>query len=408
MAADYWNEYLKGEHLQLPDMALAPGEPEDPKAWMELDPLFSVLRQIDRFDERWFDLAAWTYVAWRQLPRTYRYDARIERSLSAIGRQEVERYLPKIGSVAAVSIGSDTHLNSGYAPQICLNLHSSHFSTAEVVGYIPSEQVIRAAHIYSPSPIDPFPVKVVPYDDLFEMRRVGATPTQASPAPMANINALQSGGELFSQSPAGVLKSGTLGMFVDRPTHQDPCVLGAGHVLGPIGSVVLDSSRRQIGTVSLHDNVLDVSVVDLIAPWAVNYELPRLGLVPGPPVWPIVNMPVQMFGAVSKQQYGYITNTYYTAPSQSSLPICNKILTNINAVSGDSGALLCCGYDRLAALPSPYLHLYPQAYVDMHICGALGVLQGGANQGVGPIKGPTVFTHLPDILAALRLDPNTR
>jgi len=75
----------------------------------------------------------------------------------------------------------------------------------------------------------------------------------------------------------------------------------------------------------------------------------------------------------------------------------------------DSGALLCSGYYAQPALAEPYIAGTSKSIFDAYTCATLGILQGRANQGVGPTEVlPTVFTLIQDILASLSLEPLIR
>jgi hypothetical protein len=417
----YLNEIAESSDEQL---TLGHNEPESPDRWSDIDPLTRWHKQFRDRVERFEDWLGWTYVSWRRLGRFHRYQTRVERALVAMVCQRTTDYSAKTGriyQVAASNVNTfggrpsslwlpDIATELTFSADLCVLLYSD-LPVPKIIEVIPMQTTFEAAGIkeYSPDQHWAFPVIAIPRISFTRLKSVSGTPLVSSPPNLGSSVRLQSGKEVYGQSRVGILTPGTAAMFVERTGCQDPCLLGARHVFGAKGTVVLDSAQNKIGDVTLEDAILDVSVADLAVPWAVDYQLPGLNIIPGAPLMPYVNMPVQMFGARSGHQTGYVTQTNHTAPSQPGTSIANNILTSIQAQGGDSGGLLCSGYYAQPGLATPYLAGTSKSVLDAYTCAALGILQGRANQGVGPAVGlPTVFTLIQDILASLSLDPLIR
>jgi hypothetical protein len=418
--AGEWEQYLADEALNSEAFALGEDEPRFPYEWAEIDPLAQRLRSdhlSERFDfENW---TGWTYVAWRRLSRIHRYQARLERALLEVARDRTFWYERKFGRVASISVGSlDVWRNwplwpvfRGLVPELCMLLYADVPAPlfVEMVEYAEAGKRARFRGDDDRFALQrQFPVLVVPRLTFSQLRSVTSTPVASSGTATGARVTLQSGMQVYGQSPAGILTPGTVAMFAEKPGQAVPSLVGARHVFGPTGCNVLDGSLNMIARVVADDVVLDASVAEVVAPWTIDYRLPALNTIPGAPIMPTVQMPVQMFGAKSFHQTGFVMSPNFTAPSQPGASIANNIMTSIGAHGGDSGALLCSGYYNQPAIPTPYLASM-QSHLDTYTCAALGVLQGRANQGVGPVgTAPTVFTQVLDVAATFGLDLLTR
>jgi hypothetical protein len=419
--AGEWEQYLADETLASEPFALDKNEPRYPSDWAQIDPLAQRLRSVSlRADVDFDNWVGWTYVAWRRLARIHRYQARLERTLLEIGRDRTSQHEGRIGRIANIAVGSlevwrNWPLWPGFTrpvPELCVLLYADvpvpllvdqveYKAASERAGF----QGTDGGFVLQRQ----FPVLVVPKLTFSWLRSVSNTPVASSGAAAGGRMTLQSGMQAAGQSAAGIMARGTVAMFAERPGHTGPSLVGARHVFGSTGSAILDNDLNTIARVVADDPILDVSIADLMAPWTIDYRLPSLNMIPGAPIMPTVQMPVQMFGSNSSHQTGFVMSPNFTAPSQPGSSIANNIMTNISAQFGDSGALLCSGYYTQPAIPTPYLAAMPQSHRDIYTCAALGVLQGRANQGVGPgAVAPTVFTQVLDVAAAFGIDLLTR
>ena len=409
-----WEAYLESIASDSLMEDLRPDEPRDPREWEQRDPLPPVAEP-----QVFGDTIGWTYLAWRQLTAFHRDQVRFERALAAFVRDSLNDFRSHTGFVSAISVGSARTPPNGPAyhePLPTVQLASlAAFLYCEIpfptvihqisindifekAGFEVEENVLHSRSV---------PVIATPSVHTVALRSV-TSPT-ASSGKLSPAALLQSGNLAYGQTAAGIVTPGTIAMFVERKGRTDPCLIGAHHVLGRVGNTVLDGAQQSIGQVCLEDARIDCSVADLTLPWSIDYRLPRLNVIPGPPLMAYVGMPVQMFGAKSGHQAGQVSQTNFTAPPRPGLPVLNNIHTTIAAQPGDSGALLCSGYNTQPALPPPYLGFVPPQLQAYYTCAAIGVLQGQAYQGVGPIQGsPSVFSYMHDVLATLGLDPLTR
>jgi hypothetical protein len=412
--ANDWESYLADEGLQSEALALQPHEARFPYEWAGKDSLVRRLTEGAKAESQGLDFEnalGWAYVAWRRLAPFQRDQVAVERGLVAAALARIDEYEKRVGRILNVAASSTNTFTTphviweGATPPLAVVVFAS-TPGPRLIDILSADAVQRDVHAgVGPYATDGgFPVIAAPRLTFSPLRSVAATPVASAGTATGSQTTLQSGVQVFGQTPAGILTPGSLGMFVERPGQQGPSFVGARHGLGPAGRRVLDANGNVIATVAQDDPILDVCVADLVSPWSVDYRLPTVNLIPGAPLMPYVNMPVQMFGAKSLHQTGYVVTTNFTAPAQPGASIGNTILSSIQATGGDSGALLCSGYHAQPGLPAPYLSSAPPAVQDVYTCAALGVLQGRANQGVGAIQGPVVFTAMYDVASALNVD----
>src|SRR6266478_130517 len=288
MAASWEPYFANALEVRGEEMALGPDEPKDPKQWRELDPLTRGFLESQDRREVFDDWLGWTYVSWRRLARRHRYQARVERALVSTANSRFESYSNRTGRIYSVAVGErytspdwrhylEAIQPFGVGVRLCALLYSDVLSPM-FVDSIQESEVWADAGIKERAPIehDSYQIIAIPRISFMRLRSVSATPTMSSAPSIGHHIALQVGKGLYGQSAAGVLTSGSAAMFVDRTGHNDPCLLGARHVFGPTGSSVVDAAQNSIGSVSLDDLTLDASVVDLTAPWVVDYRLPGL------------------------------------------------------------------------------------------------------------------------------------
>ncbi|MCU1326136.1 MAG: hypothetical protein JWN34_1506, partial [Bryobacterales bacterium] len=209
----------------------------------------------------------------------------------------------------------------------------------------------------------------------------------------ANAPVVQSGDRVGSQSPAGVREFGTLACLVSAPGSADPLALSSGHVFVKANYNLITSrgGTTRIGDVQTVNMDCDAAVGCLHAPYLCDYRLKVSDLVPAAPVLPTNSLAVQLHGAVSGTQTGFLNQVNVIPANARSVGIVPLFSANISCTRGDSGALLVTGVGKDPPVPAWQQQHMSAAYLDAMTCAILGILMAGPLAGGDPMVQPQAW-----------------
>jgi hypothetical protein len=141
---------------------------------------------------------------------------------------------------------------------------------------------------------------------------------------------------------------------------------------------------RIVGRVKGIDSDLDVGIAEISEPYLCDFRIKGPDLVPASPVIATSDMQVQMFGALSGHQTGFLNQGVQIPANAKTAGMFPMFTAEINCVHGDSGALLVTGNGTEPAVPRwQRKHMAP-AYLDCVTCAILGVLKAGPPPDADP------------------------
>jgi hypothetical protein len=218
---------------------------------------------------------------------------------------------------------------------------------------------------------------------------------------------IQSGDRVGSESPAGIREFGTLACIVSQPGSTELLVLGSGHVLLKAGYslVTTRSGTVRIGQVKNVDLDCDAAVATVDSPYLCDFRLKVSDLVPAAPVLPTTDLAVQLYGAVSGAQCGFLNQVDIIPVRANSVGIFPLFSADIKCARGDSGALLVTGRGKSPPVIGwQSKHMSP-AYLDSMTCAMLGLLMAGPQPGGDPMLRPqSYFTPVLQVFNKLGIE----
>jgi hypothetical protein len=378
-------------------------EPKDPEGWMKLDRLLPFIREfnrerdIRRFEER----VGWTFAAWTRLPYEVRRKCLFERAVVATVLQA--------GTYRRI----DHFFAVGYQSELPFGaIFNSRFSTYGEYA------TINVSTPLAPEIIDVMEIEQlnVPGEPLFQNRVAIRIQYLPPPVPFAKVSQptqmssgpgspqpIASSDVLYGASASGLVYPGLASAFGRDDTSSDPRLVGSAHVLGSVGSPVIAFGQK-IGHVIDVDTTLDAAVVELDQPWAVDYRVRTLGVIPAPPVLPTASMNIQFVDQNGVVQTGYIWQSILVGPGLATIGVAPHFTCSCKATGGDSGALIMTGHYGVSAWQH-YAAVTAPEVIDMYTCAMLGNILGGVGGAPAAVPNQVIGIPIVEVLASLKLEP---
>jgi len=376
-------------------------EPQDASAWLEVDPLARADARQDR--EQLLRLTQQALDDFRRLPPQWRRQSWREREifgalwaertivpqvLAGDARIGVGRRVVAGRRVLAGIISTETLLPPDPEEARAAYSISSVLTVPSRVPGLASEQVtVPVVLEHSPSPVRLG--QVVPPNWIL------ASSGQAS----LEVAPLQSGDEIAGEDRWGARSPGTLAAVVSRETDNKPLLLSVAHVLGEKSRKVVArrGGSRYVGRVVDSDYALDAAIAEPSAPWHFDYRVRAGDTVPRSPIPPLSDMPVRMWGAVSKYQEGRIDKPYQAPVGAGAISMLVPFSAIITSAPGDSGALMVAG-------TGPISGLGPVGAANMRLDGSmLGMVLAGPNPKLQTAQPETWAVPLTEVIERFRL-----
>ena len=159
----------------------------------------------------------------------------------------------------------------------------------------------------------------------------------------------------------------------------------------------------RVGKVGLVD--CDAAVCSLISPYLCDYRLKGVNMVPAAPVLATSDLPVQMYGAKSGHQLGYINKVCQVPSNATKSGIFPLFTADIPCAHGDSGALLITGRGATPPIPSWQAGYMSPAYIESMTCAMLGMLKAGPPPGADPnLRPEAYFTPMLEVFNDLQVE----
>jgi hypothetical protein len=212
------------------------------------------------------------------------------------------------------------------------------------------------------------------------------------PSP-ADSPVIQSGDKVGSESPAGVREFGTLSCIVSEPNSTVPLVLGSGHVFlrENYELITARAGTTRVGRVKTVKMDCDAAIATLRPPYLCDFRLKVSDLVPAAPVLATNDLAVQLYGAVSLAQTGFLNQVDIIPANATAVGIFPLFSADIKCTRGDSGALLVTGKGKAPpVLAWQKKHMSP-AYLESMTCAILGLLMAGPQPDTDPMLRPQAY-----------------
>jgi hypothetical protein len=376
-----------GSFEQLYEEDRQPWEPQGPDDWLKTDPLVQAFRRNEvRIPNSEADAASF-HQAWIRMPRQFRNQVAREREVAASlvsFLPSLRDFVPGLGSIGVGYRGREEAKLTGI---VTVEERLARPEWSEILKRWDTQKVPRS-RVGEFAKVESIPLTVefrTPLTRLGKVPPDGVLFGEPDPPPR-DAPVLQSGDKVGTQSPSGIREFGTLSCFVHYPGTPTPLVLASGHVLQKIGYPLLSNRHVpvRVGKVLDVKDELDVALGELAKPYLCDFRVQGVDIVPGPPVIPSSGMPVQMFGAQSKTQHGYINQGIDIPASATAAGVSTTFTAELKCVHGDSGALLVTGRGSEPAVPRWQRRHMGQAYLDSLTCAILGVLKAGPSRDADP------------------------
>ena len=387
-------------------------EPLGPWDWYKIDPLRRALSDVEmRLEEDERSIALF-HQSWVRLPPSLRAQVFREREIAAelvVGLPWLRRAFP---SVVSVSVGFDAPHEARLSGIVTVE---SPLTRGELralyAAWEERNSVESAVPDYRNDGPTPIVVKVAETPVALKQVPSGAATVSVPDPPPATSPILQSGDRVDSESPSGMREPGTLTCIVSELSSDAPLLLSSGHVFTDSGYAVI--SRRgapvRVGTVTRVNRDVDAALAEITEPYSCDYRLKVCDMLPASPVIPPAGLAVQMYGAVSHRQQGYLNETNRIPANAWKIGMVPEFTADIPCTGGDSGALLVTGRDKEPPFSKGELDHMAPAYADAMTCAMLGVLRAGPPLGADPAYRPQAyFKPIIQILDALGIEPWTR
>lgn len=369
-------------------------EPRDPNGWLKIDPLLLAFRQAEILTPNIeADIVSFHH-AWIRLPREMRSQALREREIAGALVQTLAEWREMIPGLSSVGVGirgarepeltAVFSVEHGLSDRECSEVRKRWAKRAVVESRVAEFKEARAV---------PCVIEVRPTPTLLgKVPSGGFLVGDPEPTPH-DAPVLQSGDEIGSESPIGIREFGTLTCLVSTPGSTAPLLLGSGHVFRQAGYDVLDGQTvpRRVGKVRKLWSATDVALAELSSPYLCDYRFKGPDMVPAAPVIATGDMPVQMYGAKSRHQLGYLNQAVQIPANASAAGIFPMFTVTIQCVHGDSGALLVTGRGTEPAVPPWQRKFMSPEYLDSLTCAMLGVLKAGPPPGADPNVRPQAY-----------------
>jgi hypothetical protein len=380
-------------------------EPEGPYDWFESDPLTRALQRAEIQISTQERSARSLHEAWMRLPPWLRSQVWREREIASV----LVRFLPEwretVPGLYALGVG---RRNGNLAAIV--NVEESltteeRFRIREAwMGAWIQRRTVEGGPTTEEAPLgfelSPAPTllgQVPPGGFLFG----DPDPTPQS-APV-----LQSGDKVGSETPSGIREYGTLSCVVSDPGSTTALALCSGHVLIQPNYTFIHKTGGllRVGKVRNVDTTVDAALAELSTPYLCDYRAKASGMVPAAPIIPTTDMPVQMHGAVSGYQSGFLNQVNTIPAGAKSAGLIPMFTADIQCVHGDSGALLLSGRGTAPAVPQWQMKHMSAVYLDSLTSAMIGVLKAGPAAGSDPnVRPQGYFTSIIQILDEMKIE----
>ena len=386
---------MNGEYSErLNDKDRQKWEPRDPHEWLEIDPLLGAFRRSEILTPNVEADAVSFHHAWSRLPGAMRSQVLREREIAAALVRALPEWRETVAGLSSVGVG----IRGRREPELTAVFSVERELSDRECSEIRERWSKRAAvESYAPEFKDAKPVPCV-----VEVRPIptllGKVPSggflfgKPDPTPH-NAPVLQSGDRIGSESPIGIREYGTLTCLVSAAGSTVPLLLGSEHVFRQVGYDVLNGQTipKRIGKVKKVWPATDVALAELSSPYLCDYRFKGPDMVPAAPVIATGDMPVQMYGAKSGHQLGYLNQAVQIPANASAAGIFPMFAVTIQCAHGDSGALLVTGNGTEPAVPMWQRKHMSSEYLDSLTCAMLGVLKAGSPPGADPSVRPQAY-----------------
>nr|WP_160148486.1 hypothetical protein [[Leptolyngbya] sp. PCC 7376] len=322
----------------------------------------------------------------------------------AVGEKEIDKKQVLVGKVVFTTFLPEKEIKSKFSIPDYIQVESSINALSKFPSKVPI--VIELAN--RPIPLN-FKTPLEIKDDMKQS---------------TSVVKIQSGDAIVGKSSVGTFgKKVTLSTFLAEKKIIDSCdskfqeniyALTVGHGF-EVNTQSIHSHRDtftspQIGTIfskeshSYQEKIknLDISLIKLDESLKskIDLNLKWVDQIPKKIVPIFANMPVQMFGATSKHQVGYVRNSgVLTAGYNPS--IIPSFSVDIEAAPGDSGALLVGGHHDQYPIPKHLEEHYSREWRESVTCSACGILISSSNI-IGHPK-EVLFRPMLSIVSALKM-----
>lgn len=369
-------------------------EPRDAYGWLETDPLLLAFRRAEILTPSIEASVVSFHHAWIRLPKEMRAQALREREIAAALVQDMPEWRETIPTLSSVGVGIRNvrepeltavfSVEQGLSDRECSEVRKKWSNRASVESRVAEFKEAKTV---------PCVIEVRPTPTL-----LGKVPSgnflfgEPDPTPH-NAPVLQSGDKIGSQSPIGIREFGTLTCLVSTPGSTEPLLLGSEHVFRQVGYDALNGQTvpKRVGKVKRLWAATDVALAELASPYLCDYRCKGANMVPASPVIATGDMPVQMYGAQSGHQLGYLNQAVQIPANASAAGIFPMFTVTIHCVHGDSGALLVTGRGTDPPVPQWQQKLMSPEYIDSLTCAMLGVLKAGPSPGADPTVRPQAY-----------------
>lgn len=327
-------------------------EPQSLGGWLEVDPLSELVTRENQEDfER---LAGAALAAYRRLPAALRRQAWREREIfaslwnrrSIVGPALVESSWLGVGRrwiggrrILAAIISTETLL-----PPDSVEAREAYGlpGELEVPSRVPDVEGTSVPVVLEQTA---GPVAYGGGSVLFGVVGPGEWAIASCEEARRGIAPLQSGDEVAGEDRLGARSPGTLAAIVSREQRCEPLMLSVAHVFGPVGRKVIAyrGGVRAVGKVIMTDVGLDAAVAEPYEPWHFDYRLKAGDVLPALPVQATSDMPVRMWGSVSKYQEGRVDQALVVPAGAGAIGLLVPFSASIPSSPGDSGALIVTG-----------------------------------------------------------------
>ena len=329
-------------------------EPEDGSAWLEADPVAHLPKPDGQDSEVTFRIAEELSQGLLRLPVAMRRQAWREREIFAafrrlgfrLGRLEGRAWL----GVGRRDVAGVRQLVAVFSVELTIPPDSESFRRSLDIPeffFVPS--------IVAPAEEVPVPIFVEQAQSPSRYGTVspGDWALGSSPEAVATLPPTQSGDAISGEDEYGLASDGTLTAIVSRKGDDLPLLLSAEHILGPIGrSVIADRpNKSKVAVVVDSDCRLDAAIAEPIGPFHLDYRAKAANnMVPAAYIPPTSDMPVQMWGARSNYQQGFIDQALRVPATAGRIGLLTPFSARLRSGPGDSGALILSGHGQAPAL----------------------------------------------------------
>lgn len=384
-------------------------EPRDESSWPNTDPLLKAYRRNDWLDPDIERQVSSFHQGWIRLPGSMRSQVLREREIAAALVESLPALREIVPGLYSVGVG----MRGSGQPELTAIMNvdewlgsSEWYEVRE--RWAQYEIVPTRVPTFMKANLAPITVERRPTPTL-----LGKVPSnefilgEPEPTPW-DAPVLRSGDKIGSESPSGIREFGTLSCLVHKPSSTTPLLLASGHVLRKENWKVVSGrtvTARAVGNVKTVDLDMDVALAELSSPYFCDFRIQSPDLVPASPVIATSDMPVQMFGALSGYQCGFLNQGVQIPANSKAAGVFPMFTAQINCVHGDSGALLVTGFGTQPAVPLWQRRLMSPSYLDAVTCAILGVLKAGPPPDADPsLRRQGYFVPMLSVLSELGVE----